>query len=237
MLLSPLAGLMALARPRPALMMASAATVAWVWAGAGQPGAALVIAALVAPLLLPMVNPRAAPLPALAPLLGLTGLAAAYPAFAGLTRGTASRALLGATGYLWLVTLETIADRNLLLGAPSSAPPSWADSAGVALSDVLMPLVSAGVIAAAAVWAAAAVVLPLLVRGRAPVLDLVGALVWAAGLASALRIVAGQGAEPAGVLVATALAAIAAALVAPRLSTPAPPPPQALGAPGHGPTP
>ena len=236
MLLAPLAGLMALARPRPALLMATAATVVWVWAGAGEPGAALVIAAMAAPLLLPVVNPAAAPLPALAPLLGVTGLAAAYPAFAGLTRGAVSRAILGASGYVWLVTLETISDRNLLLGAPSDAPPSWADSAGVALSDVLMPLLTLSVVAAAAVWAAAAVILPLLVRGRAPVIDLMGALVWAAGLASALRLVAGPGGEPAGLLVATALAAVGAAALAPRLSALGAPPTQTLSAPGHGPT-
>ena len=236
MLLSPLAGLMAIARPRPALMVATAATVVWVWAGAGEPGSALVIAALALPLLAPMVNPAAAPLPSLAPLLGVAGLAAAYPAFVGLTRGAASRALLGAAGYVWLVTLETISDRDLLLGAPSSAPPSWAGSAGVALSDVLMPLLSFGVLAAAAVWAVAAVILPLLVRGRAPVIDLMGALVWAAGLASALRLVAGPGGEPAGLLIATALAAIGAAVLAPRLSGPGAPAPHALSAPGHGPT-
>jgi predicted Ser/Thr protein kinase len=236
LLLAPLAGLIALARPRPALMLATVATVVWVWAGAGEPGVAIVIAALAVPLLLPMVNPAAAPLPSLAPLLGVTGLAAAYPALAGLTRGAVSRAVLGATGYVWLVTLELISGRDLLLGAPSSAPPSWAGSAGVAFSDVLMPLASFSVMAAAAVWAVAAVILPLLVRGRAPVVDLVGALVWAAGLASALRLVAGPGGEPAGLLIATALAAIGAAVLAPRLSSPRDASPHLLSAPGHGPT-
>jgi predicted Ser/Thr protein kinase len=229
LLVAPLAGLLALARPRPALLMATIATVTWVWAGADEPGAAVLIAAVVFPLLLPMVNPRAAPLPALAPLLGLAGLGAAYPAFVGLTRGPVSRAVLGGAGYLWLVSLETISNRNLLLGAPSVAPPAWSDSAGVAISDVLIPLVTLSVIAAAAIWAVAAVILPLLVRGRAPVLDLLGALVWAAGLASGLRLVAGPGGEPPGLLVATALAAIAAAVVAPRLSAPS-------GARARGPT-
>ncbi len=236
MLLSPLAGLLAIARPRPALAMALAAMVVWVWAGADQPGAALLIAALGLPLLAPVVNPSAAPLTSLAPLLGLAGMAAAYPAFAGLTRGAASRLVLGATGYLWLVSLETIADRNLLLGAPSSAPPSWADSAGVALSDVLMPLVTPSVLAAAAIWGIAALILPALVRARTPVLDLLGALVWAAGLASALRLVAGPGGEPSGLLVATALAAVGAAVLARRLSGPPASAPPTLNAPGPVPT-
>lgn len=234
--LAPAAGLLAMVRPRPALVAATVGTVVWVWTGADQPGAALLIAVVAAPLLFPLVNPRAAPLPALAPLLGLIGLGAAYPAFAGLTRGTISRAVLGACGYLWLVSLEAISDRDLLLGAPTSAPPSWAGSPGVALSDVILPLVTLSVVAAAAIWAVAAVILPLLMRGRAPVLDLLGALVWAAGLTSALRLVAGPGDEPSGLLIATALAAIAAAVLAPRLSGPPPPAPPTLGAPGGVPT-
>lgn len=234
--LAPAAGLLALVRPRPALALAAAGTVVWVWAGADQPGAAFVMAVLAAPLLAPAVNSRAATLPALAPLLGLAGLAAAFPAFAGLTRGAVSRALLGACGYLWLVSLETVADKDLLLGAPASAPPSWAESAGVALSDVVLPLLTPAVVAAAAVWAVAALILPLLVRARSPVLDLLGALVWAAGLTSALRLVAGPAGEPSGLLVATALAAIAAAVLAPRLSEPERPPPPTLGAAGQVPT-
>jgi hypothetical protein len=234
--LAPVAGLIALVRPRPALLLAAAGTVTWVWAGADQPGAAMVMAALVAPLLAPVVNPRAATLPALAPLLGLAGLAAAYPAFAGLTKGAVSRAVLGACGYLWLVSLETIADKDLLLGSPSSAPPSWAGSAGVALTDVIVPLTTLTVLAAAAIWGVAALILPLLVRGRSPVLDLLGALVWAAGLASALRLVAGPGGEPSGLLVATALAAVAAAVLAPRLGGASEPTPPTLSAPGQVPT-
>ena len=74
----------------------------------------------------------------------------------------------------------------------------------------------------AAVWALAALALPLLIRGRAPVLDAVGALIWAAGLISAHRLVAGPGGDPPGLLFAALLAAVVAALVARRLSASVP---------------
>ena len=55
--------------------------------------------------------------------------------------------------------------------------------------------------------------LPLLVRGRVPVLDAVGALVWAAALITALRLLAGPSGEPNGLVVATLLLGIAAILL------------------------
>jgi hypothetical protein len=212
-----LVGAIALARPRPALAIGAALTIPWLLFGAEEPGAALVAAALVTPLLLPVGNPAAAPLPALAPLLGLAGLAPVYPALAGLSRSMASRALLGATGYIWLVVCEEIADRTLMFGPEMVAPDGWRQSAGVAFGDVLLPLFAGGVLAAAAVWAVAAVALPMLVRGRAPVLDAVGALIWAAALISAHRLVAGSDADPPGLLFAALLAAFVAALLARRL--------------------
>jgi eukaryotic-like serine/threonine-protein kinase len=79
------------------------------------------------------------------------------------------------------------------------------------------PLLSPEVLAVAGLWAAAAVLLPMLVRGRVPVMDLVGALVWAAGLISAHRLIAGPEGEPTGLLAAAALAAAAAVIAARRL--------------------
>ena len=51
--------------------------------------------------------------------------------------------------------------------------------------DVLSPIFSSGVLAAAPVWALAAVVLPWLVRGRSLPLDLVLVTIWAATTVSA----------------------------------------------------
>jgi eukaryotic-like serine/threonine-protein kinase len=221
-LAAPLAGVLALARPQPALGLGLGVTVAWLLIGAGEPGAALVAIVLALPLLAPMIAPGATPLPGLAPPLGLAGLAPVYPALAGLTRGTAGRALLGGLGYLWLAAWEGIADRTLLLGPEIAAPDGWQGSLGLALSDVIAPLFSWSVLAPAAVWALAALALPLLVRGRAPVLDALGALIWAAGLISAHRLVAGPGGDPPGLLFAALLAAVVAAVVARQLPVAAP---------------
>jgi hypothetical protein len=222
------AGALALGRPRPALALVSIVTVVWLWSGADRPGAAFLAAFLAAPLIaIPAGTGRAVAMPALAPLLGLAGLGAAYPAFAGLTRGAGGRALLGAAGCLWLGAWEIIADRTLVLGPEAAAPEGWSESAGVALGDVVLPLIEPPLILLAAVWALAAVALPLLVRGRAPVLDLVGALLWAAGLASAHRLVAG-GDEPAGLLIAALAAACVAAFAARRARGLDPPGPRPL---------
>jgi hypothetical protein len=218
LLASPLAGLIALVRPRPAFVFALAVTVVWLWAGAHEPGAAALTALLAAPLvLIPVGTGAALALPALAPLLGLAGVAAAYPALAGLTRGAWGRALLGAVGCLWLGAWEIVADRTLLIGAETAAPQDWPDHVGTAIGEVALPLFEPPLILLTVVWALAAAALPLFVRGRAPVLDLVGALIWAAGLISAHKLVAGPGAEPAGLLLAALAAAGLAAFAAPRL--------------------
>jgi tRNA A-37 threonylcarbamoyl transferase component Bud32 len=220
MLAAPLAGVLALARPRPALGLALGVTVAWLLLGAGEPGSALVAIVLALPLLTPMIAPGAVPLPGLAPLLGLAGIAPVYPALAGLTRGAAGRALLGGLGYLWLAAWEAVADRALLLGPEIAAPGGWQESIGLALSDVIVPLFGWSVLGPAAVWGLAALTLPLLVRGRTPILDALGALIWAAGLISAHRLVAGPGGDPPGLLFAALLAAVVAALIARRLPAP-----------------
>ena len=114
------------------------------------------------PLLLAAIDPEAIALPACAPLLGLVGLGPVYPAFAGLTRGAASRALLGGIGYLWLAAWEKLAHRTLLLGPVADPPAHWTGSAGTALSDVVAPLIDgfgsagAGVFARRGLGAAAA---------------------------------------------------------------------------------
>jgi tRNA A-37 threonylcarbamoyl transferase component Bud32 len=215
--LAPMA--LAFGRPRPALALELTLVLLWLVIGAGEAGTAVLVGALAAPLLLPVIAPEAIALPGLAPLLGLAGLAPVYPALAGLTRGAAGRALLGAVGYLWLAAWEELADRTLLLGPAGHPPPDWTGSVGTALGDVIGPLLGGSVLAAAAVWALAALLLPFLVRGRTPVIDALGALIWAAGLISALRLVAG-GTSPPGLLFAAMVAAAVAALAVRRLGPP-----------------
>jgi hypothetical protein len=67
---------------------------------------------------------------------------------------------------------------------PEGALPrgDWEGSISAAASDALSPLVSGPALAPAAVWAAFAVLLPLVVRGRWLGVDLLGAALWTAGL-------------------------------------------------------
>jgi len=120
-------------------------------------------------------------LPAGAPLLGVAGLAGAWPALAGQASRPWQRAALGVLGYWWLALAEVLSGDRLALGAPP----------GAALDGTrLGPLVTSGALALAALWAGAAMLLPVLVRGRRLAVDVVGATVWAAGLGSATQAVA-----------------------------------------------
>ena len=215
-LISLAPGVLALGRPRPAYALELGLVLLWLVLGAGEPGVAALVAVLGAPLLLSAIDPEAIALPGLAPVLGLAGLGPVYPALAGLTRGGASRALLGGIGYLWLAAWEELAHRTLLLGPVADPPAHWTGSAGTALGDVVAPLIDGSVLAGAGVFALAAWALPLLIRGRTPVLDALGALIWAAGLISALRLVGG-GSSPPGLLFGALLAAVVAALLTRRL--------------------
>jgi tRNA A-37 threonylcarbamoyl transferase component Bud32 len=209
-------GVLALGRPRPAYALQLALVLLWTLLGAGEPGVAALILLLGAPLLAPTIDPDAIALPGAAPILGLIGLGPVYPALAGLTRGAAGRALLGGIGYLWIAAWEELAHKTLLLGPVADPPAHWKGSAGTAISDVVWPLVDGSVLAAAGIFAAAALVLPVLVRGRAPLLDALGALIWAAGLITTLKLVAGSSSPP-GLLFGALLAAVTAALLTRRL--------------------
>jgi tRNA A-37 threonylcarbamoyl transferase component Bud32 len=211
-------GALAIGRPRPALTLQLALVLLWLLLGAGEPGVAVLVAALAAPLLISAIDPEAIALPGLAPILGLAGLGPVYPALAGFTRRAAGRALLGGIGYLWIAAWEELAHRTLLLGPVADPPAHWTGSASTALGDVVAPLVDGSVLAGAGVFALAAWALPLLIRGRTPVLDALGALIWAAGLISALRLVDG-GSSPPGLLFGALLAAAVAALLTRRLGT------------------
>jgi eukaryotic-like serine/threonine-protein kinase len=212
-------GALALGRPRPAYALQLALVVLWVLVGAGEPGVAALIAALGAPLLIAAIDPDAIALPGLAPILGMIGLGPVYPALAGMTRGPAGRALLGGIGYLWIAAWEELSHSTLLLGPVADPPAHWKGSAGTAFSDVLAPLIDGSVLAAAGIFAAAALVLPVLVRGRTPLLDALGALIWAAGLITTLRLVAGSTSPP-GLLFGALLAAVVAAVLTRRIGPP-----------------
>jgi serine/threonine protein kinase len=185
----------------------------------GDSGAALVILiAALLPLVLLPAKPTAWSLSAGAPALGLIGLAGAWPALAARAATSWRRAALGAIGWIWLLLAGSISGHTLYLphvpGTPAVSV--WSGSLDQTVHHLLATFVSTGVLAPAAVWALAAVVLPWLVVGRSPALDVVRVVVWAAMLASAtsVAVIAVHGSDRVGAAPSAALGAAAAAVVA-----------------------
>jgi eukaryotic-like serine/threonine-protein kinase len=184
--------------PRGLLLGCALALCAW-QALTGAPGTALMLLAAFLPLAFLPLDRRSAGgagawlSAALAPALGLVGLAGAFPAIAGQAAHWRTRASLGALGYWWLVLSEALLARTLWLGPPSVLQPRsvWEGSFQSAATHVLGPILSLGVLLGAALWALAAVLLPLLVRGRSAALDVVGATVWSAALVTAAPLLDG----------------------------------------------
>jgi hypothetical protein len=173
-----------LALPRAVWIGCALALIAWqVWVG--RPGAALVLLAAATPLvLLPRRGGVAWLTAVLAPVLGLAGLAGAFPALAGQRARSSERAALAALGYWWLLLAAPLLDRNLWLGAPAGTPSRavWEGSLSSAATHVLGPALSLSVLAGAGVWALAAALLPWVVRGRSATLDMLSAAAWSAAL-------------------------------------------------------
>jgi hypothetical protein len=177
--------------PRLGWLLMAAALLGWLAVAA--PGIALLLALAVAPV--PALLPRHGPawsLPALAPLIGRAGHAGAWPAVAGQAARWPARAALGGLGGWWLALAEALTSGRLLTGPASGVLPrdAWEGSALHAVRDAVWPLLSAGALAVAVLWALAAMLLPVLVRGRSAALDLVGAAAWAATLAAATQALA-----------------------------------------------
>jgi len=173
-----------LALPRAVWLACVLAAIVWqVWDG--RPGAALLLLAAFVPL---VMLPRRSGLgwltATLAPVLGLAGLAGVFPALAGQRARWRERAALAALGFWWLTLAEPLLNRRLWLGAPASTPARtvWEGSLSSAAVHVLGPTLSLSVLVGAGVWAAGAVLLAWVVRGRSAVLDVVAATIWSAGL-------------------------------------------------------
>ena len=116
-----------------------------------------------------------------APALGVLGLAGAWPALAARATTARGRAALGFTGWLWLALAGRLAGTTLYVQVPPGGPARslWSGSLYEATHHVLGGLISSGALAPAPVWALAAVVLPLLVRGRSLAVDAVAVVAWA----------------------------------------------------------
>jgi hypothetical protein len=178
--------------PRAVWVGCVIALVAW-QAASARPGVALLLLVACAPLLLMGSRPGVGWLAAgLAPGLGLVGLAGAYTAVGGQASRWSRRAALGALGYWWLTLSEPLLatggrGARLWLGAPPSMPPRavWEGSLDAGAAHVIGPTLTIGLLCGAALWAAAALVLPLIVRGGSAILDTIAAVVWSAALLAA----------------------------------------------------
>ena len=207
-----------------ALWLALALAFALWEAFSGLAGVSLLVPVALAPALFVRGEDGSARLPlargfcALAPLLGLIGLAGAFPSIAGQPRSAVERAARGAIGYWWLALAAPLFAHRLWLAPSSPAPPraAWESSLTLTASHVIAPALTLAVLLGALVWAAAALVLPWLVRGRKASLDLLAATCWAGALVLAERALdsglsasAGH-AQPRGVVLGAVLAALLA---------------------------
>ena len=171
--------MLALPRAGFAFVAAGVALIAGIQGHAGE---ALVIA--LAALIPVAVSPRGEPLWSLsggAPLLGVVGLAGAWPAIAARAASVRGRAVLGLVGWIWLALASPMTGSATYVKLPpgSQSLGVWSTSAYEAFHQVLGALVSSGALAAAPVWALAAVVLPPLVARRSLLIDAGRVAVWA----------------------------------------------------------
>jgi eukaryotic-like serine/threonine-protein kinase len=166
---------------------------------AGRPGAALaLLAGALVPMLTTPFDGLAWPLAVGAPALGAVGLAAMWPALAGLSRRAHRRAALAATGYVWAALASSG------IGTTETLP--------AGLHHVLAPLATVGTLITAGIWALAALTLPLTRSRRWPALECLRLALWATGLT--LATLAAEHAAGAVHIRSVLLGAVLGALVA-----------------------
>lgn len=213
--------------PRAAWMAATVGLAVW-QAAVGRPGVSVLALAAGAPLL--ALGRRSGPgvlSCALAPTLGLAGLAGAYPALAGQAARWRVRAGMGALGLWWLALAEPLLHRRLWEGPAAGTPPAgaWEGSAQSALAHVIGSLLTPQLAIQAAVWALGAAMLPWIVRGRSAALDVAAAIAWTVALLAGASLVgsavgvqaaqAGQRGVVVGAVLGCALAVCARAVRGP----------------------
>jgi hypothetical protein len=151
----------------------------------GRTGVSLLMLAAGAPLL--VLPRRSGPgwlAALLAPVLGLAGLAGAFPALAGQRADWRARVGLALLGFWWLALAEPLLAKHLWLGPPGGMPPRvvWEASFDTTSKHVVGPMLTVQLLIGAATWALAAAVLPWIVRGRSAALDVLAAVAWTIAL-------------------------------------------------------
>jgi hypothetical protein len=125
------------------------------------------------------------------------------------------RAALGALGWCWLCACEAMTGGSLYVHPPDGlpAPSVWLASPYDAMHHVLAPLTFGAGPAGAAVWALAAVALPVVRSRRSRMLDAARVGLWALGVAAATEValrLAAAGAMAPGLVVSALGAAVGA---------------------------
>jgi eukaryotic-like serine/threonine-protein kinase len=169
------------------------ATAAW-QAAEGRAGVSLLVLVAGAPLLaLPRRSGPGWLASAIAPVLGLAGLAGAFPALAGQRADWRARATLAVLGFWWLTLAESLLRRHLWLGPPHRLPPQavWEASFAKAATQVIGATLTVELLVGAAVWALASVILPWIVRGHSAALDVGAAVMWTIALLAAVPLMDG----------------------------------------------
>jgi hypothetical protein len=192
----------------------------------GHPGGGLLVALVLALTAATMpAHGRGWTLPCGAILLGTISLAGIWPAVLGRSGlRSRERAAIAAAGYVWLAAATAFTGRTLYASVHPSFPlaAAWTGSLQVTLHDVVIVMLDSGVLAGAAVWALAAALAPVLVRGRSLLRDAPLATIWAAGtlvateLSARLLAAGGPGPPPRGAALGAVLGG--AILIAPAIS-------------------
>jgi serine/threonine protein kinase len=137
----------------------------------GSPGGAIVLlVGVMPPAVLLFRHPGGWALPALTAPLALIGLGGLWPALAGRAASAWERMVLGAAGWLWLLIGGFLDGRGPYVRLPpgTASPRIWMPSLSGTVDQVLHPLLYSGILAPALVWAAGALVLPLVTARRLP---------------------------------------------------------------------
>jgi eukaryotic-like serine/threonine-protein kinase len=191
---------------RVAALVGVATALVLLAAALGAGGIALVASVLIAPMAL--VGTRVAPVVAASPLLAAVGLGPGAAALGAAGSTAPARAVLGACGWAWILVAAVTAGVGPDLPFAGRAESGWAGDPATAAESVLTPLVSPESLLLAGVFAAAAAGLGAILAARHASIALLGAMLWAAALASILGAVAG------GALGGSALAVVAVAAAA-----------------------
>jgi hypothetical protein len=202
-------------RPRGARIAAIAGSVGLCIALAGPlglPGVALLVALLGLPALIAAATLERAALPGLAVVLAGLSLTGAYPAaVAWLERTPLTRAAMGALGWCWAVSVSAALGIAPPLVISEPPPRGWDTSVSTSFDVLISPLLEPSSLIAMSAFAVGAATLGAILAARHLALAALGALIWAAALAAALRLAGDAGLDWApAVIAASALCAVAA---------------------------